>query len=136
VHVLVLIIEWPEDTVLPLSENTLRHIFVGDEAYLWTTAIMKPYSRRTLDRSKAIFNCRLSRVRRVVECAFGICASKWRILDKSIEKKSGYRRGNWEVHNFIAQYFHRRRGFAWLLVNRLWQPGCKWRYSVQKMQNA
>jgi hypothetical protein len=26
----------PEDTVLPHSEITLRHIFVGDEAYLLT----------------------------------------------------------------------------------------------------
>jgi hypothetical protein len=51
----------------------LPHIFVGDEAYPVTTYIMKPYSRRTLDRNKA--------------CSLGICASKWRILDKSIEAK-------------------------------------------------
>ena len=50
---------------------------------------MKPYSRRTLDRSKAIFNYRLSRAQRVVESAFGICASKWRILDKVSETKVG-----------------------------------------------
>ena len=48
---------------------------------------MKPYCRRTLDRSKAIFNYRLSRARLVVGRAFGICASKWRILDKTIETK-------------------------------------------------
>jgi len=76
-----------EDTVLPLTEITLPHIFVGDEAYPLTTYIMKPYSRRTLDRSKDIFNYRLSRARRVVECASGICASKWGILDKAIETK-------------------------------------------------
>ena len=51
----------PEDTVLPSSELTLPYVFVGDEAYPLTTYLMKPYSRRTLDRNKAIFNYRLSR---------------------------------------------------------------------------
>jgi hypothetical protein len=76
----------PEDTVLPNSGITLPHIFVGDKAYLLTTYLMKPYSR-TLDRSKAIFQYRLSRAH-VVECAFGICASRLRILDKAIETKA------------------------------------------------
>ena len=65
-------LQLPEDTVLPNSEITLPHIFVGEEAYP-LTYLMKPYSRRTLDRSKAIFNYRLSHARRVVECVFGIC---------------------------------------------------------------
>ena len=43
----------PEDTVLPSSEITLPYVFVGDEAYPLTTYLMKSYSRRTLDRSKA-----------------------------------------------------------------------------------
>ena len=58
----------PEDTVLPNSEITLPYAFVGDEAYPLTTCLMKQYSRRTLDRSKAILNYRLLRARRVVEC--------------------------------------------------------------------
>jgi hypothetical protein len=77
-----------EDTVLPHSEITLAHIFVGDEAYLLTTYLIEPYSRRTLDRSKAIFNYLLSRARRVVESASGNCASKCRILDKAVETKA------------------------------------------------
>ena len=77
----------PDDTVFPNSEITLPYVFAGDEAYRLTTYLMKPNSRRTLDRSKAIFNYRLSRARRVIECAFGICASKWKILDKAIETK-------------------------------------------------
>jgi hypothetical protein len=72
----------PEDTVVPNSEITLPHVFVGDEACPLTTYLMKPYSRTTLDESKVVFNYRLSRARRVVECA-----SKWRILDKAIETK-------------------------------------------------
>jgi hypothetical protein len=77
----------PEGTIVPNSEITLTHVFVGDEAYRLRTQLMKPYGRRTLDKSQAIFNYRLSRARRVVECAFGICASKWRILDKATETK-------------------------------------------------
>jgi len=80
-------LQLPEDTVLPKSEITLPHIFVGDEVCPLTTYLMKPYSRRTLNRSKAIFNYRLSHARRVVECVFEIYASKWRILDKAIETK-------------------------------------------------
>ena len=80
----------PEDTVLPNSEITLRYVLVGDEAYPLTTYLMKPYSRRALDRSKATFNYRLSRARRVVECDFGICASKWRISSAPPPVRSGY----------------------------------------------
>jgi hypothetical protein len=80
-------LKMPEDTVVPNSDITLPHVFVGDEAYPLTTYLMKLYSRRTLDESKAVFNYRLSRARRVVECAFGVSASKWRILDKAIETK-------------------------------------------------
>jgi len=47
---------------------------------------MKPYSR-TIYRSKAIFNYRLSRARHVVERAFEMWASRWRILDKASETK-------------------------------------------------
>jgi hypothetical protein len=77
----------PEDTVLPNSEITLPHVFVGDETYILTTYLTKLYSRRILDRSKAIFNYGLSRARHVVECALGICVSNWRILDKATETK-------------------------------------------------
>ena len=71
---------------MPHSEITLPHIFVCDKVYPLTTYLIKPYSR-TLARSKAKFNYRLPCAQCVVESAFGICASKWRILDKAIETK-------------------------------------------------
>jgi len=99
-------LKFPEDTILPHSEVTLPHIFVGGEAYPLATYLMKPYSRRTLDRSRAVFNYRLS-CALVVECAFGICASKWRTVEKATETKVS-RHGNCEVRSFTAQYHHRR----------------------------
>jgi len=70
---------------LPHSHIILPHTFVGDEAYPLTTYLIKLYSRRTLERNKAMFNYRLSRAQCVEESAFRICASKWRILDKATE---------------------------------------------------
>jgi hypothetical protein len=76
----------PEDTVLPHSEIALPQVFVGDESYPLITYLMKPYSIG-LYKSKAMFNYRLSRAQQVVECVFGIFASKWRILGKAIDTK-------------------------------------------------
>jgi len=89
-------LQLPEDAVLPLSKITLPQTFVGHEAYPLTTYKMKPYSR-TLNRCKAIFNYRLSRVRRVVECDFG---SFWNLFFRVEDSgqihwnKSRHSRGN------------------------------------------
>lgn len=47
--------------------------------------LMKPYSKRNLSPEEEIFNYRLSRCRRTVECSFGIMEAKWRLLNKPIE---------------------------------------------------
>lgn len=77
----------PADSYLPNSNLKVPHVLIWDEAYPFCTYLMKPYPRNALNNDKTIFNYRLSRARRVVECAFGICTSKWRILNKAIETK-------------------------------------------------
>lgn len=46
---------------------------------------MRPYGGTHIDNKKKIFKYRLSRVRRFVECAFGILTNKWRILHRPLD---------------------------------------------------
>ena len=57
--------------------------FVGDEAL--QKNLMCPFPRRQLDLPKRIFNYRLSRARRTVECSFGILVKKFAQFQKSME---------------------------------------------------
>lgn len=77
----------PLDRTLPGTDICLPFVLLGDEAYPLLEHLLRPFPRQNLNESKRIFNYRLSRARRVVECAFGILAAKWRILLKSIECK-------------------------------------------------
>lgn len=75
----------PEDAMLPSYPIAVPYVFIGDEAYPLLNNLMRPFNRRNLDVEKEYFNMRLSRARRVVECAFGIISAKFRILWKPME---------------------------------------------------
>lgn len=72
----------PGSTVLPNSQIEVPYVFLGDEAFPILENLLKPYPRNQSlhDRSKAVFNYRLSRARRIVENAFGIMSHSFRIL--------------------------------------------------------
>lgn len=58
--------------------------FVADEAFPLTRNLLRPYSSRTLDNVKRIFNYRLSRGRKTIECVFGMAAEKFAVLNGPI----------------------------------------------------
>ena len=62
------------------SGTEMPFVIVGDEAYPLKTYLMKD-----LSCEERVFNYRLSRARRCVECAFGILTAKWRLFNKAIE---------------------------------------------------
>lgn len=65
---------------LPFRDTPTMLFLVGDSAYSQCEYIMTPFPRQHLTSVQQVYNYRLSRARRSVECAFGILTSKWRIL--------------------------------------------------------
>ena len=80
-------LQLPADRALPGAEHRgpLPHVFVADEAFPLRTNLMRPFPGRVLPPERRVFNYRLSRARLVVEDAFGILSSQWRIYRRVIE---------------------------------------------------
>uniref|UniRef100_A0A8C1YIC8 DDE Tnp4 domain-containing protein n=1 Tax=Cyprinus carpio TaxID=7962 RepID=A0A8C1YIC8_CYPCA len=79
-------LELPDNQQLPGAEHlgNMPFIIVGDAAFPLKTYLLRPYPGRDISTQQRIFNYRLSRVRNVVENAFGILSSRWRILHSRI----------------------------------------------------
>ncbi|KAJ8926722.1 hypothetical protein NQ314_020838 [Rhamnusium bicolor] len=79
----------PEPSSLPGEPDSeaFPYYFVGDEAFPLMENLMRPYPRRQLTDEKRIYNYRISRGRRSVECAFGMMVSKFRVLETPISCK-------------------------------------------------
>jgi hypothetical protein len=58
---------------------------VGDEGFGLHCNLLRPYGGTHLDKNQRIFNYRLTRARRYVECAFGIFENKWRIFHRPLD---------------------------------------------------
>jgi len=75
----------PENTLLPQSNGSkFPFVIVGDEAFGLSQNVMRPYGGRHLSTKKKVFNYRLSRARRFIECTFGILSNKWRIFHRPL----------------------------------------------------
>jgi hypothetical protein len=70
----------PHPRQLPGTNNICSYHIVADDAFPLKDEIMKPYPFRKCSTNQSIFNYRLSRARRVVENAFGILASRFRVF--------------------------------------------------------
>lgn len=91
----------------PINTNlTLPYVIVADEAFALTDYMMRPYPRSgNLNQRQRVFNYRLSRARRVVECAFGILRGRWRVFSKPLiasnQTAKGVVQATLCLHNFI-----------------------------------
>ncbi|KAJ8869267.1 hypothetical protein PR048_030839 [Dryococelus australis] len=53
------------------------YVIIGDEGSGRSQFVLRPYGGRFLTVEKKVFNYRLTRARRYVECCFGIFSDKW-----------------------------------------------------------
>ncbi|KAL4156107.1 hypothetical protein QTP88_000142 [Uroleucon formosanum] len=65
-------------------EEDLNVVFIGDAAFSIEEHVLKPFPQKSLNYERRIYNYRLSMARNVVENAFGLIASRFRILQTSI----------------------------------------------------
>ncbi|XP_063545389.1 uncharacterized protein LOC134753444 [Cydia strobilella] len=77
----------------------------ADEGLPLTNNIMRPYPGKHLTIQQRVFNYRLSRARRYVECTFGILANKWRIFHRPLNVQYNFAtdiiKACGVIHNFV-----------------------------------
>lgn len=98
----------PNSRQIETGGPALPYVLVADEAFPLSTYIMRPYSRSgKLDIKKKVFNYRLSRARRVVESAFGILVTRWRIYRRpiiaAVTNVLQFVKATLVLHNFIIK---------------------------------
>lgn len=100
-------INFPEDAPLPGAPHLgpMPYVIVGDEAFPLQKNLMRPFPGRGCPREQMIFNYRLSRARRIVENAFGILASRWRVFHTKIGVRpawiTGIVKAACVLHNYL-----------------------------------
>nr|CAH7762330.1 unnamed protein product [Callosobruchus chinensis] len=98
----------PAAKSLPNFKNiAIQYVAVADEAFGISEYVLRPYARKNLETKKRVFNYRLSRARRFVECTFGIFANKWRIFHTAINLDETFVKtiilSCAVLHNFVRQ---------------------------------
>ena len=109
----------PAPRVLPGMKEELPYVLVGDEAFSLHTNLLRPFGGRELDNTKCIFNYRLSRARRFVECAFGILTNKWRIFHRPLNVSTDFATDIVKACCVLQNYIHKEEGFNSIFVDTI-----------------
>ena len=81
-------VQWPDPTFLPGTQTVLPYFIVGDSGFPLKSYLMRPFAKgMNYGNREKVFNYRLSRARRIVECAFGTLQKKWKLMNSRLEWK-------------------------------------------------
>ncbi|KAK9737710.1 DDE superfamily endonuclease [Popillia japonica] len=98
----------PDNHPLSGTNNvTLSFVIVRYEAFGLAEHLLRPYSRQNLNIGQRVFNYRLTRARRYVECTFGILAHKWRVFHSTMLVSEDFAgditKAGCVLHNFVRR---------------------------------
>jgi len=98
----------PGPKCLPDTDSpNVPYFFVRDEAFALHKHLLRRFGESNLSVEKKIFNYRLSRERRYIECAFGILSNKWRIFHRPINVEPDFAvdivKACVVLHNFVRE---------------------------------
>jgi hypothetical protein len=84
------------------------YYFAADESFPLSRYLMRPYTKKILDNLKRIFNYKLSRGRKTIECKFGMAAEKFSVLNGPIrcrdpEKVNDIIKAACVLHNYARK---------------------------------
>jgi len=101
-------LELPSERPLSGTEGpNVPHFYVGDEGFALNRNILRPFGGSTLSVKKKVYNYRLCRTRRYVECAFGILSNKWRIFQRPLNVSPDFEvvivKASIVLHNFVRE---------------------------------
>ena len=95
----------PDPAPLPHDDHPMPYFFVGNDAFVMRTYMLKPYGPRNLSKQHKIFNYSLSRARRVVENAFGILAFRFQYFVGQMRHEPDTVRLIVTLHNLIRKRY-------------------------------
>lgn len=137
-------LDLPQPDFLTSIEEKMPYVFVADSAFALTVNMMKPYAgTHNKGTKERVFNYRLSRARRIVENAFGILASVFRVLRKPIllqpDKVTDIVMTCVLLHNFLRKSKKSRQIYTAVATfdtehGGLIQPG-SWRNDPERMSS-
>ncbi|KAJ8934209.1 hypothetical protein NQ318_021634 [Aromia moschata] len=97
----------PKPRELGESGIVAPFVFLGNSSFTISTYVMRPYSGRSLSQKRKVFNYRLERARKPIDCTFALLSNKWRIfhrpLDVSQEFAEDIVKSCCVLHNFVLE---------------------------------